>query len=349
MRADNELLLAPGYFPALAGRHERIRAVQLRPKPGQADNELTRFRYDVVLEVGPQEQPRLGPQWLPWSGLHQGVDTLDALLASADGEPLALRDIPDARIERELSAQRRLHEAQAGEQVRHLRQALARQEARGVRQEALFALARKHGYALRLALGTGEPGVYHAVFSRGTGEEAAIDWSALQTEVPGVLANQPLGPQLQLQLRKRLAEQLQRQLPEYMVPAHLMVLDALPRTPNGKLDRRALPAAEARHAEAGYVAPQTPTEEALVAIWAELLKLERIGIHDNFFHLGGHSLLATQLISKLRSTLDVELPLRALFETSTVHDLAQRIDYAIWLRTGPAQDSDTTTREVEEI
>ena len=120
---------------------------------------------------------------------------------------------------------------------------------------------------------------------------------------------------------------LQQKLPEYMVPSAFMFLDSLPLAPNGKLDRKALPAPDQTRPELDeiFVAPRTPVEETLASIWAGVLKVDKVGIHDNFFHLGGHSLLATQLISRIRDTFKLDLPLRSLFETPTVHGLAQRL------------------------
>ncbi|MEH2114379.1 amino acid adenylation domain-containing protein [Nostoc sp.] len=116
---------------------------------------------------------------------------------------------------------------------------------------------------------------------------------------------------------------LKEKLPEYMVPAAVVILESLPITPNGKVDRRALPAPEASsELLAKYVAPRTPIEELLVQIWAQVLKVEQVGIYDNFFELGGHSLLATQLVSRVRSNLKVELPLRSLFAAPTIAELA---------------------------
>jgi amino acid adenylation domain-containing protein/thioester reductase-like protein len=119
-------------------------------------------------------------------------------------------------------------------------------------------------------------------------------------------------------------------LPEYMVPAVYVPLAALPLTPNGKVDRKALPAADVGHFElsAEYVAPQTPTEERLAPLWAEVLRVERVGSSDSFFDLGGHSLLATQVISRVRAEFGVELPLRKLFEASTLASFAAAIDAA---------------------
>ncbi|MEM7129528.1 MAG: amino acid adenylation domain-containing protein [Chloroflexota bacterium] len=126
------------------------------------------------------------------------------------------------------------------------------------------------------------------------------------------------------ELADALRSHLRSHLPDYMVPSGFVLLDEMPLTPNGKVDRKALTglADEALGSSVEYVAPRTAEEEALVALWQEVLQSEPIGIHDNFFELGGHSLLATQLISHIRSELEIELPLRALFEGPTVAELA---------------------------
>jgi hypothetical protein len=120
-------------------------------------------------------------------------------------------------------------------------------------------------------------------------------------------------------------------LPDAMIPAVLRTALSLPLTPNGKPDRRALSQAGGDLApEAGsFVAPRTPVEEQLCTIWAGLLGLDRVSIHDNFFGLGGHSLLATQAVSRIRDTLGIDLPLRRLFETPRVSELAPVVTQAL--------------------
>ncbi|MBV8200961.1 MAG: amino acid adenylation domain-containing protein, partial [Acidobacteria bacterium] len=127
-----------------------------------------------------------------------------------------------------------------------------------------------------------------------------------------------------------LAADLRQRLPDYMVPEAWVLLDALPLTANGKVDRRALPAPELRRPagddeHAAFAAPRNPIEELVAGIWSEVLGVEPIGIHDRFFDLGGHSLLATQVISRLRHALGIEVPLRALFEAPVLADLAARV------------------------
>jgi amino acid adenylation domain-containing protein/non-ribosomal peptide synthase protein (TIGR01720 family)/FkbM family methyltransferase len=127
---------------------------------------------------------------------------------------------------------------------------------------------------------------------------------------------------------------LKEQLPEYMVPAAFVSLPALPLTGSGKVDRKALPVPEGVSSPSAFVPPEGEVELALAADWASLLDVERVGRHDNFFELGGHSLLATQLISRVRSTFGVELPLNELFENPTVATLATKVEPA--LRAGQA-------------
>jgi acyl carrier protein len=124
-----------------------------------------------------------------------------------------------------------------------------------------------------------------------------------------------------------LHEALQRELPAYMVPGVLVPLDVLPLSPNGKLDREKLPAPpdDFLFADRSFVAPRTPVEETVANIWASILNVQPIGVHDNFFEIGGHSLKATHTITQMRSEFDVEIPMRVLFDNPTVEGLAMEI------------------------
>ena len=115
-----------------------------------------------------------------------------------------------------------------------------------------------------------------------------------------------------------------------MIPAAIVVLESLPLSANGKVDRKALPAPERRPDVGVYVAPRTPVEQALAAIWREVLRLEQVGTEDNFFELGGHSLLATRVVVRVRAVFEVELALRELFEAPTLQSLAEQIEMLQW-------------------
>jgi len=135
----------------------------------------------------------------------------------------------------------------------------------------------------------------------------------------------------------RLRGHLRDRLPEAMVPSAFVILASLPRTAHGKIDRRSLPSPILDSAaEAGFVAPRSPAEELVAGVWAEVLGRERIGAHDDFFELGGHSLLATRVVSRLRSVLGIDLPLRTLFEASTLAALAAEVDAALRSARGSA-------------
>jgi len=138
-------------------------------------------------------------------------------------------------------------------------------------------------------------------------------------------ATQVLGSPI---VEQELKEFLQARLPEYMVPSTFVFLDAFPLTPNGKVDRKALPVPGGDRAIDQYVAPRRAVEEILAGIWTEALGVTPIGLHDNFFDLGGHSMIATQVISRIRTAFQIELPLRSLFDAPMIEGLARAVEAA---------------------
>jgi len=167
------------------------------------------------------------------------------------------------------------------------------------------------------------PGVHEAIVllreGEGEGERRLVTYFTTRGDVPPDAAS----------LRQHLA----RQLPDYMVPAAFVRLERLPLNAHGKVDRQRLPvpAADA-FVQQDYEAPRGDTEHALATIWSELLRVERIGRHDNFFELGGHSLLANQVMVRLQERFSMELPLRTLFDATTISEIAERIDVVQWTR-----------------
>jgi amino acid adenylation domain-containing protein len=178
-----------------------------------------------------------------------------------------------------------------------------------------------------------EPGEVEALLARhpdvaGAAVMARNDGPGGETRLVAYVVPAPTVEPTAQPTAESLRRDLQATLPDYMLPAVTVFLDALPLTPNGKVDRRALPApteADLRGA-AVYVPPSNRLEETLAAIWEELLGLEQVGIDDDFFALGGHSLAATQVVSRVRAVLGLELPLRDLFATPTIRQLAAILD-----------------------
>ncbi|MEM7356698.1 MAG: condensation domain-containing protein, partial [Acidobacteriota bacterium] len=188
-----------------------------------------------------------------------------------------------------------------------------------------------------------EPGEIESVLAQQPGIEAAVviphQVSSRDKRLVAYVVAQEPRPAVS-ELRRLLADKL----PEHMVPSAFLFLDALPLTPNGKVERQALPAPRWQ-AESDYVAPRTPLEELVAGVWSQVLDLDRVGAHDSFFELGGHSLLATQVVSRLRESLGVELPLRRLFDAPTVAALA-RIVEAVRSRGVEEPDGDLSIRPI---
>jgi amino acid adenylation domain-containing protein len=143
---------------------------------------------------------------------------------------------------------------------------------------------------------------------------------------------------------------LSTKLPDYMVPSWFVYLDAFPLTPNGKVDRKALPPPESSRPalDTLYEAPRTEVESAIASVWTDVLRVEKVGIHDNFFELGGHSLIATSVLSRVRDRFGINLPLRTIFEAPTVRALASRIEMLLWATAASAGAPDKS-EDREEI
>ena len=320
---ETELLVDPDYFRTLRTRFSRIASVEVLPKLGEADNELTRYRYDVVIRLGQPPGVTVQPRWLPWEGLER----LQQHLRHEQPACLGLCHVPDAQVARDARAHDVLAAANDGTTVAQLRDELAVMPPVGVSAGELASLCAAHGLRLQLSLAGAGDRAFHAVLSR---DEVEVDWQGAEERgTGGAMANTPAAPHLDSLVRDALRQRLTQHLPEAMVPGTFVLLRELPLTPNGKVDRKALPAPDGHQQSArAYVAPHTPTEQALARIWATVLRVDKVGLHDNFFELGGHSLLATRVVSLISQDLGRELPLRSLFEHPELAALASRLDDA---------------------
>jgi amino acid adenylation domain-containing protein/FkbH-like protein len=332
---DEELVIDPGLFHALKQREAKIGRVEIQVKRGRHRNEMTQFRYDAVLHIRPEARSAVDCAWVDWQKQHLTLPLLRQILQETTPDLLGISGVPNARVTEEINALRLINWADRPANVEQLRKAIA-QESAGIEPEDIWALGETLGYDVEInwsAPGSNSNGALDIVFRRNASSVSSaeiVPRVAPQKTAPkpgSLYANNPLSGKIVRNLVPQLRQLAGEKLPEYMVPSAFVVLESLPLTENGKVDRRALPAPDQLRPEleGNYVAPRTPAEELVAGIWAEVLKLERVGIHDDFFDLGGHSLNATQVVSRVREAFKVEMPLRALFESPTVEALARTI------------------------
>jgi hypothetical protein len=329
---EPELVIDPRFFLALAERLGGIGAVETLHKRGRFRNEMSEFRYDVVLHVGADgsgADPSPEPFSLDWEGGSLTLDGLRDLLARTDAGSLAIHGIPNARVSAALQQLRIRRNPGGLATVEEVRRAVVEE---GVDPDAIWKLGEALGFSVEIRLAaSGDAGRMDARFTRGAERPSRVPFPApagVESERRPLesYASDPLRGRRARALIPRLREHLGERLPEYMVPSAYVWLEALPLTPNGKVDRRALqpPEAEA-YARRAYAAPAGETEAVLAEIWSQVLGVERVGRHDDFFELGGHSLLAVQVISRVRKRLEVELTLPEMFERPVLADFARAV------------------------
>lgn len=323
---EEELMVDPAFFTELARRWKKIGRADLSLKAGAYDNELSRFRYDVTLQMEKtdNDKARLAEprRWLLWDQSGEWRKELRQLLAQNPDSAIGVRAIRDSRVAPSITAVKVLNAwNDTALDVGELQRSSA--TTGGEDPNEIIKLAQQLGVKLSWQ-GFGADGIYKAIFNpRWQSQESAAERPSSYYRRYG---NEPALSGETSELVAVLLDHLRQSLPDYMVPTTLMVLKSWPLTPSGKIDRAALPLPERR--KEGYRAPRTEDEQALAAIFAEVLSLEQVGIDEDFFTLGGHSLMATRLVSKVRAQLGVELPLRSLFEAPTVEQLAPRVAQA---------------------
>jgi amino acid adenylation domain-containing protein len=320
LRREQELAFDPALFRQLQARFPKIRRVEIAPKRGTIDNEMTRFRYDVSIYTAEAHAAACVREEFA------GIEDV-ALRLSAGAESLGLRRIPNLRT----AAETRLlvlldGKSSAGVTAGALRDALGREPLPGAHPEALRELARRHGYEVRLSQWESRAdGAFDAVFLKPGAPEPLFFEAEPDTRPAHALVNNPLREKLQAFLAPQLRDYLKDRLPGHMVPVQFMVLEAMPLGPSGKVDRGALPAPDEIASGIEYAAPSNDLERKIAAVWSEVLELpaDAVGVNDNFFALGGHSLNATRVASRIHRDLGIDLPVREIFGAPTVAELAR--------------------------
>ena len=338
VQQEGELLIDPDFFLALRKRIPRISRVEIQLKRGLARNEMTRFRYDVTLHVGKPVASTATPatlDWkkLDWKKLGLNLNSLCEMLRETQPETLVISGVPDSRLTPEIALLQLLKQEDGTPTVGELRATLSHQpHAPGLEPEDLWALEQELPYRLEIRPAQ-SPGTFDVLFRRqgpdsGQSDSTVRFPSETETVRPWEnYANNPLRQQQITSLVPQVREWLTGKLPDYMVPSAFVLLEAIPLSLNGKVNRRALPAPEfTQDANTAHIEPRTEIEKRVAGIWSEVLHISRIGVEDNFFSLGGHSLLATQVMSRLKNLFQVDLPLRTIFELPSVAELAKRIE-----------------------
>jgi SAM-dependent methyltransferase len=329
---EEELAIDPEFFAALPLHLPRIKEVHVLAKRGRHHNELTRFRYDVILKVSDEDEP-VAPssgETLDWSSVGSLAALRDRLL-DARPEGLALRGIPDARTRNEVRLLQLVADLPPSATAGELREMLQDEPAAGgVDPEDLAALAEELSFDAQVGWQTTSgAGCYDALLTRRSSAEAPVV-HGLPASRPsairpwGSYANDPLTAVSTEALAPVLRRFLAGKLPEYMIPSAIVPMKALPVTANGKVDRSVLPAPEPRGtlSSRSGVAPRTDVERALALIWQDLLGLDRVGVDDNFFEAGGHSLLMIRLQVRINETFGTHVAVMDLFRSPTIRALA---------------------------
>ena len=355
MFQETELVIDPTFFNALKQHFPQISHVQIQLMRGCHHNELTQFRYNAILHIGAETAPsnlpyqgglqnpsfqegQGGARWLDWCKDNLTVSTVRQLLVENQLEMLGITNVPNARVMAAVKTAQWLSGAEEYKTVSQMREALQKCQDLGVDPEDWYALAQELHCSVDVSWSdSNTEGRYDVMFARCRDgkqgkrnshpitssplvqpEERLRPWHSYANNPLLFVAARKLVPQLQAYLAEK--------LPEYMVPSAFVVLESLPVTPNGKVDRRALPAPVKPELAGNDITPRTAVEEVLVKIFAEVLGLNRVGVRDNFFELGGHSLLATQLVSRVRDAFGVELPLRSVFEAPAIAELSKVVE-----------------------
>ncbi|TWF40663.1 amino acid adenylation domain-containing protein [Chitinophaga polysaccharea] len=317
---EEELCFSPAWFFQLQSLYPEITHVDIQWKQGDYLNELTLYRYTVVLHID-MEKPVLQPQWQSWDDIADKNSILSHL--AAGHARIALHRVPNPRLWKERLLEQALTDRNIN-QVGDLADYILTPDHDTKVVNEILAAAKAAGYHSRFLLNE-DPFKINLLLEQTPFKgfvEPAYSKAAGYTE--GVKTNIPLFPDICEVLEKDIRAQLQQRLPEYMVPSAFVALQLLPLTSNGKVDRRFLTEWEfiQRKRLLNYQAPVTATEQQLADIWQRLLGMERVGTQDNFFELGGHSLLATRAVSAIRKEMEAELTVKDFFLHPTIASLA---------------------------
>jgi SAM-dependent methyltransferase/aryl carrier-like protein len=325
MWQEQELTVDPAFFEALRHRIPRIGRVEIQLKRARHDNELSRFRYDVVLHL--DTQTRAGPcEEIAWRVPEAGLAVVEERLRAGSRNAVLVTGVPNAR----LTAEAVLGAALAGRDGTGTA-GMLREAARAPRDDAVdpdiwWEMGERLGVRTQVRWSAADPALCDVLFH--PEDHAVSPWPAHAAPSPRH-GSRPLDHQLAQRLRPALRGYLRDRLPDYMIPSLFVPLAELPLTTSGKCDRNALPEPPPAVLEAAVdaVAPRTPAERTLAALWEEVLGVEHIGVTQNYFALGGDSIRGIRIVSRA-SHAGLRVTPRDLFRHPTIEEMAAAADAA---------------------
>jgi thioesterase domain-containing protein/ubiquinone/menaquinone biosynthesis C-methylase UbiE/acyl carrier protein len=328
---EEELTVAPTFFQALQAHLPRIGHVEMQLKRGRFHNEFTQFRFDVVLHIESKPRHAGALLALDWQEQQLSLDAIERILSDAQPGRVVLTGVPNSRLMLPLRLLELIAAAPDRATVGDLRPAAqAAEEPPSVEPEDLWALEQRLPYSISVMWPEAGPSnTFDVAFERRDLSHGSVVMSnnkhaQERVQLWSSFANQPRPRQNRPQLGAELRRLAQERLPSHMVPSLFVVLDEMPHTINGKIDRAALPAPEFSRPDisGSFVGPRDTIELQLAQIWEEVLQIRPVGITDNFFDLGGHSLLAVRLLTQIHDLFGQELPLSTLSYDPTIEALA---------------------------
>ncbi|MBV1882890.1 MAG: LLM class flavin-dependent oxidoreductase [Pseudomonadales bacterium] len=332
---ESELLIDPDFFYHLHQEVPAIRHVGIQLKRGQYRNEMSAYRYDVVLQLS---TPAVALTEADFTSLPTPT-TLSALQASVEQAStqshnnLVIRDIPNARLTKDFVTEAILasnSRIQLVSDLHNLVMENCRQAPEGIQPEAIYQLETPYRVALTWAKSGKKDGFDAYFFSQD--ENTQLQLSSLSNAASSgkplsELCHEPAQQNTEFELADRLTDRLREKLPDFMVPSDFIMLTSMPLTPNGKINRKALPKPEKRQRveKEAFVAPESDIEQTIAAVLQEMLNLEKIGTKDNFFSLGANSLLIAQANNRLCQRLNRQVSLVAMYRFPTIAKLADHL------------------------
>lgn len=332
MERESELLIDSEFFYTLKEQFPNIGCVEIFPKNCRYSNEMSKFRYQVVLKVG-NPQPELQLSYQDWFSSKLSIQSLKDLLNRSEADEVGITNIPNLRLGYETRIMELLETQTSGQTVGDLKDCIDPLAKVGVDIREINDLENETPYFVKLNwLGHPENGSFDAIFlsKKKYGTKPGLcqlQFSNLRplTVKKDNYTNDPLQWKHSNGYLTKLRSYLKEKLPDYMVPSFFVMLDKMPLLPNGKLDRKKLPVPQnsRKYVENAYQAPVNDMERKLSEIWEETLQLEKVGTKDNFFDVGGHSLLLVQVYYKIKAELNpTNLTVVDLFQYPTIHDLS---------------------------